>query len=478
MNRSTFGLFLLILASAVVASSTPTSGPTPAVNSCLSKNKFLEEMNKGSQLTVTIFEEPKKDLKNTYCAAEWNKHGTCCDSIDLVNLFNFEKDTIDGNSKALVNPVGLLHKNLQTYKLLPEERQEKAVYLTGGFSKEANDCVKFINMLRGSALCSVCSGRSQVFFTPEKDKLLISPTTCSSTIEQCKQFFHSISWMNENIEEILGQSRELAIPKVIKEVELLKEKLGLYSPPAELTAGFMTFKDAEGRSSRRILAAYLCSMIVSVRKKPFTFVEDKAGEARLKKVLNLVKTRRELPLVLKQVTLLAAEAKRYHEAFILESKIHASNLKEILSLGLVLAEQKKKEAPEKARFNAAKKVLRDATTINRKAIMAKIKLEREGLSDLKTTNRRLRSSNWRTGGTQSEERSSQSKSGGFFQGNSQNEDSEDSEDPESTIFFADSSVLIMPDSDNMFHAFEGAPGTTLFTDNSVMKTMNCSMKFP
>ena len=45
------------------------------------------------------------------------------------------------------------------------------------------------------------------------------------------------------------------------------------------------------------------------------------------------------------------------------------------------------------------------------------------------------------------------------------------------IFVADSSVLIVP-TDSMFTSYDGAPGTTLQTENSYLRAMNCSLRFP
>ena len=84
--------------------------PAQPAKSCLSKNKFLGEMSNATPYNVTIFEEPKYPTERpyTHCEAEWNRHGSCCDTHDLKSLQNFEFSTVDYNKWQISSAISNL----------------------------------------------------------------------------------------------------------------------------------------------------------------------------------------------------------------------------------------------------------------------------------------------------------------------------------------------------------------------------------
>lgn len=62
--------------------------------------------------------------------------------------------------------------------------------LVKNFEGDSITCWNYMKAVRGSALCSICSGRSEIFF--KDDKALISMDTCLQAVNSCEGFFMTL----------------------------------------------------------------------------------------------------------------------------------------------------------------------------------------------------------------------------------------------------------------------------------------------
>ena len=143
--------------------------------------------------------------------AEWNVYGTCCDTITAISLIQeqtaltktelvkIEKEMELMNSKFrnLLSKVqkrkdphflNLINNDKKNYQAHINDANSVA-QLTSQFKVNQNRCHTKLTQIRSSSICSICSGRSQVFF--EDYSLRISENQCRSILVECES-----AWMN------------------------------------------------------------------------------------------------------------------------------------------------------------------------------------------------------------------------------------------------------------------------------------------
>lgn len=250
---------------------------------------FLKELSK-AQVKVKIFKEPKQETSGP-CLPEWNTHGTCCDTTSLNDLFAKEK-------LAMASAIDATAKTVGQIKILVEEVLKKA---TGGsfnshrrkrsskeddqmlkdisedflshdllthFNESSTFCWSKLMELRGSSLCSVCSGRASRFIY--KDKALINIEDCKVVVDLCEEFF-------ANFQDFIGKSKDMLsqIDKKFKfgnETKYLQSFIKDLSKArfsSELISEFSKYSEAKSKTpERNQCAARICNQIFDIRKSP------------------------------------------------------------------------------------------------------------------------------------------------------------------------------------------------------------------
>lgn len=185
----------------------PISTAKAPITGSVCNNAFVKSLQASN---VQIFTDVKITGPFAYCAAEWSKHGTCCDGASLVQGFKAENDSIQKAVKGIKN---LASDILTTSKVIRNGLKNMIVSFSKGQKSDppklvqnldtiinssvystidtsSSTCWNFMVAKRGSALCSICSGRSAQFFT--KSKILIGVSECEEAIDKCKAFYLDI----------------------------------------------------------------------------------------------------------------------------------------------------------------------------------------------------------------------------------------------------------------------------------------------
>ena len=255
----------------------------PASDACISKNPFLKDMASSTPLHVEIFDSPSKvDIQ--HCKSEWKAHGTCCNQEDLSSIFKLESMLIESNEASLTKAVKEIRKSIeQTTDILvahpsksdksAEIRANLKKYVTlsafANFKKESQKCWSYMKKARASALCTICSGRSEHYF--DNGKIIVPQDMCQSAIENCELFFIKLSiiikkfpLIIENYKKIKGSSEE------IEDYEILQKELEAYCPTQELLDAFAEYEEyKQNKATSAIHSAKVCSMILNIRKTPY-----------------------------------------------------------------------------------------------------------------------------------------------------------------------------------------------------------------
>ena len=181
-------------------------------NACATKNPF---MNRLINSQVTVFTLPSVPANST-CSAEWGEHKTCCEAGSLIRYsIKDQKFTMNAAvnvtesmyliSRDIYNTVNMIQQltsnNLPLGRMLtiykasffaPEVEGFRATHQTilhnsADLESKAQTCWKYITQLRANSLCSICSGRSQVFF--KENKVAIKIDTCHDMMTHCWNHF-------------------------------------------------------------------------------------------------------------------------------------------------------------------------------------------------------------------------------------------------------------------------------------------------
>ena len=167
-------LYLLLLLS--IAAVVPIS-----CNLCEHKNPFLDSLKSATPRSVYIFTTPLKG-RYKFCKGEWSTYGTCCDPVDLKKFYELEAKLIDINKDKLTAAVASIRKKVDFVIKMTKDKSLKRYSdeVFPKFKHNSNKCWDYMKKMRGTAMCSTCSGRSEVYFS--NGKILISPKTCKQAV--------------------------------------------------------------------------------------------------------------------------------------------------------------------------------------------------------------------------------------------------------------------------------------------------------
>ena len=270
-GRLLLGIFFCLLACVEKAEAN-------TANSCLQKNPFIKSLAAPGLTHVEIFAQPKTG-RFMYCSSEWRPHGSCCNSEDLVIASNFDDFVIRKNKEVIFYKVYhienilkmALDYSLSTHWLGENKkfvREVIAIINLESFRKHTDRCWNHMSKIRNSALCSTCSGRSELFFS--KDKILISADACRDIVDSCQPYFAHL----EQIYSLI-KSKRTPFEKMVLELNpysTIKSSIDLFfqiSPPAQLWEAFAEYVKHRGDEQRAGLhSAKVCSMIANIKKLP------------------------------------------------------------------------------------------------------------------------------------------------------------------------------------------------------------------
>ena len=113
-------------------------------------------------------------------------------------------------------------------------------------------------------MCSICSGRSNIFFN--NSKILVNVDSCESIIKSCQQFFIKLKEFTKDYQSLItivektmsGTTQNSTL--TVLHLDLIK-----YSPPAYLIDLFVNYDKAE-QNNKPSLAAQICGRILNLRQ--------------------------------------------------------------------------------------------------------------------------------------------------------------------------------------------------------------------
>lgn len=263
-------------------------------SNCFGKNKFLDQLAKSNTIPVEIFGTPTTaGLEETnQCGSEWKDHGVCCNPDDLFLYFRHEERMIWNEYQKKRDSIGEIVQRLE--KLLHgKSKPPIANYLIRrGFKRLQNEyskCQEALLHIRGPALCSVCSGRSETFFNSKKDKLLIDKDTCKTAIAACQPAFDLHHVISQNMSQVIDEVIAVVDVKDLEDLSLMmleRNKSLMYTPPKHLISAFSAIKEANTTKNQDQALVSACSLLVDIVKKPYTLVRGASSKFHLDVVQN------------------------------------------------------------------------------------------------------------------------------------------------------------------------------------------------
>lgn len=113
--------------------------------------------------------------------------------------------------------------------------------------------------------------------------MLISPEDCATSISKCEKFFTILDWLASSVESSLGQAQTNNQKTDATTLENFNNKIQTFSPPDELIKAFKEYHDNKSDNVESVVkSAKVCSMLVNIRKKPYSFVMDAKNILKMK----------------------------------------------------------------------------------------------------------------------------------------------------------------------------------------------------
>lgn len=242
MIKSVFLCFSLCLLVMVV--SVRSTG-----DNCAVKNPFLKKLAKKG---VSINAEVVKNSQG--CGNEWQSNGSCCEfeSLKQYALTDQKKiaKSIELTKSEFPKFVGHIKETIaiaEAYlKATPVSQQDQSVRkaaldLTGTHMKQAystlhneimlptfsssmDACWKKVSLARSNSLCSVCSGKSEVYFY--QDKGIVSYQLCNDVLQTCTPKLRRLIQIFTKIKEVFQVYGPNYSPKDFQGMAV-KVKMGL-----------------------------------------------------------------------------------------------------------------------------------------------------------------------------------------------------------------------------------------------------------
>ena len=267
------------------------------------KNEFINTLK---LVNVKLFKNVHTKVEYiTHCKAEWSAHGTCCDGNSLARAFSEEKaktinavatikqyanDILNATKAILVASDNKYQDHQSSSKVslgavesvrLNSEQKERlnsiiSCQVHNTIERSSNTCWNFMLQARGSALCSVCSGRSQDFFTATK--AMVNIQDCEAAIANCKDFFTDMSTFTTQLRDLLSFLTvfdDHITQKEVKKITELETQLKRFVPDQKLLDAMHNYnhKSKASISKQRFFDSNtICGHILSIRKP--TFLEE------------------------------------------------------------------------------------------------------------------------------------------------------------------------------------------------------------
>lgn len=225
----------------------------------------LKELKK-----IDVFQKPVN--VDDYCRGEWDFHGTCCNARSAASFVAAENKLTDRYATELVQEVDELAQgmiqaepSLQSKlgrQLFQNFRDAKTAVLVirERFSQGKEKCNHKLKQIRSNSLCSICSGRSTLFFNNEK--LLIPENSCQEIVQECKHTWKDI----------------MTLMKHKRFFESIVTDGAFYSP-------FSSFKDAIPRTMKASLSDFVRKHKVDIYLKDCT--NDNERECSIQEIAGL-----------------------------------------------------------------------------------------------------------------------------------------------------------------------------------------------
>ena len=205
-------LFVVISAAACLTPVVPQTNNWP--KNCPS-NPFRYFLRKNN---VTLLETPVRSERRR-CGEEWKQFGVCCNEAQLVEyaesdrtkIFRAVESVVESfrkirSSYNAIRQVGLMIKKKET-ELLHQSSRSIIEFVRGAksqdfgaklyevlfkkaFGSDLKHCWGKILNARSSALCSVCSGRSNKYFLDQR--ILLVESDCENILSECAPAFHNM----------------------------------------------------------------------------------------------------------------------------------------------------------------------------------------------------------------------------------------------------------------------------------------------
>ena len=257
------------------------------------KNPFFEILENSK---VTLFPSPQFSSKK--CSSEWTPNGSYCEEKSLVQFAKKDSQVILDSTNKLESQLKTIaqifkrsfeladlatgkkiHGNsymAKYIKALSDESVRKfrnLVSLLGNSVetyKRIDSCWADMSRLRSNSLCSICSGRSQVFFASER--AIIEDETCHHLIDSCHRFFVVVVNLVTGIDTLIDCFRETKPQKRLSEEIELWDKITETIKKNELKISFSKFIEEKDLSKRQVIASGLCAKLVRIGSR--SFVQD------------------------------------------------------------------------------------------------------------------------------------------------------------------------------------------------------------
>lgn len=159
---------------------------------------------------------------------------------------------------------------------------EKAAGIDGSsnhanFMDDAQTCWIHMSKARGSSLCSICSGRSNIFFN--NSKILVNVDSCESIIKSCQQFFIKLKEFTKDYQSLITiVDKTMSNTTQNSTLTVLHLDMIKYSPPADLIDLFVNYDKAE-ENDKPSLAAQICGRILNLRQNTiFSYISKLVNE--------------------------------------------------------------------------------------------------------------------------------------------------------------------------------------------------------
>lgn len=341
-------------------------------NSCMAMNPFLASLATSDSVKVQIYDQPRKDIPIDHCQAEWEKYGACCDQDDLILSNYLESRLIDLNVEFLAKVVkdkaaALSSILIQTKSYFanhaPQSTKDKFKEIINSshvvnFQENSKKCWDFMKAQRSSAICSICSGRSSIYFN--QGKILVSQHTCLGAASKCHDFFLSLRAIDKSFADIKPLLLEQNLEEMYIEITFFLILLDASGPPDELVKAFEEYTNA--RRSLRRTSDYLkranaleelkkaeattCSMILNIRKTPFIM---SMNPGKVKEIGDVVVKK----LKLKYSNILDSLTKRLEGL----EKTQADDIKKVIKLTVSLSERIEKVTEVNNKAEIKKKMM-------------------------------------------------------------------------------------------------------------------------